>query len=56
MVGRCRPCLTESAAGFRNNAQVKKSPLIAVAAMTFVVGSLLLRETKDQGIWHEVGR
>ena len=29
---------------------------IAVAAMTFVVGSLLLRETKDQGIWHEVGR
>ena len=28
---------------------------IAVAAMTFVVGSLLLRETKDQGIWHEVG-
>jgi len=28
---------------------------IAVATMTFVVGSLLLRETKDQGIWHEVG-
>jgi MFS family permease len=27
---------------------------IAVAALTFVVGGLLLRETKDQGIWHEV--
>jgi MFS family permease len=27
---------------------------IAVAAMTFVVGGLLLRETKDKGIWHEV--
>jgi MFS family permease len=28
---------------------------IAVATMTFIVGSLMLRETKDQGIWHEVG-
>ncbi|HEY9230205.1 MAG TPA: MFS transporter [Gemmatimonadaceae bacterium] len=28
---------------------------IAVASITFVVGSLLLRETKDQSIWHEVG-
>jgi hypothetical protein len=28
---------------------------IAVAAMTFIVGSVLLRETKDQSIWHEVG-
>jgi MFS family permease len=28
---------------------------IAVALMTFVVGSFMLRETKDQGIWHEVG-
>jgi MFS family permease len=27
---------------------------IGVAALTFVVGSFLLRETKDQGIWHEV--
>jgi MFS family permease len=27
---------------------------IAVAAMTFIVGSFFLRETKDQGIWHEV--
>src|SRR3954469_11908339 len=27
---------------------------IIVASMTFVVGGLLLRETKDQGIWHEV--
>ena len=27
---------------------------ISVALMTFVVGSLLLRETKDQGIWQEV--
>jgi len=26
---------------------------IAVALVTFVVGSLLLHETKDQGIWHE---
>ena len=23
-------------------------------AMTFLVGSLLLHETKDQGIWHEI--
>ena len=28
---------------------------ISVALMTFVVGGLLLHETKDQGIWHEVG-
>jgi MFS family permease len=28
---------------------------IAVASITFVVGSLFLKETKDQGIWHEVG-
>jgi hypothetical protein len=27
---------------------------ISVAAMTFVVGSLLLRETKDRRIWSEV--
>jgi MFS family permease len=27
---------------------------ISVAAMTFIVGGLLLRETKDQGIWDEV--
>jgi MFS family permease len=27
---------------------------IAVAAMTFIVGGLLLKETKDEGIWHEV--
>jgi MFS family permease len=27
---------------------------ISVALMTFVVGGLLLHETKDQGIWHEV--
>ncbi|HEY4305025.1 MAG TPA: MFS transporter [Gemmatimonadaceae bacterium] len=27
---------------------------ISVAALTFVVGSLALRETKDSGIWHEV--
>lgn len=27
---------------------------IAVAAMTFIVGGLLLKETKDDGIWHEV--
>jgi MFS family permease len=27
---------------------------IAVALITFVVGGLLLKETKDQGIWHEV--
>jgi len=27
---------------------------ISVALMTFVVGGLLLRETKDQGIWHEI--
>ena len=27
---------------------------IAVAALTFVVGSFALRETKDLGIWHEV--
>jgi MFS family permease len=27
---------------------------IAVASLTFVVGSFLLRETKDSGIWHEV--
>ena len=27
---------------------------IAVASITFVVGSLTLRETKDLGIWHEV--
>jgi len=27
---------------------------ISVASLTFVVGSLLLRETKDQGIWEEV--
>src|SRR3954471_19414907 len=27
---------------------------ISVAALTFVVGGFLLRETKDQGIWHEV--
>jgi MFS family permease len=27
---------------------------IAVASITFVVGGLLLRETKDSGIWHEV--
>jgi len=26
---------------------------IGVALVTFVVGSLLLHETKDQGIWHE---
>jgi MFS family permease len=28
---------------------------IIVATMTLIVGGLLLRETKDQGIWHEVG-
>ena len=28
---------------------------IGVASMTFIVGSLLLRETKDQSIWNEVG-
>src|SRR5437016_7489688 len=27
---------------------------ITVAALTFVVGTVLLRETKDQGIWNEV--
>ena len=27
---------------------------IVVASITFVVGGLLLKETKDQGIWHEV--
>jgi MFS family permease len=27
---------------------------ISVALMTFVVGGLLLHETKDQGIWHEI--
>ena len=27
---------------------------ISVAVMTFIVGSFLLRETKDQGIWKEV--
>ena len=27
---------------------------IAIAVVTFIVGGLLLRETKDQGIWHEV--
>jgi MFS family permease len=27
---------------------------ISVAALTFVVGSMLLRETKDHGIWHEL--
>src|SRR3954449_3746786 len=27
---------------------------IIVAGLTFVVGSLLLRDTKDAGIWHEV--
>jgi len=27
---------------------------IAVAALTFVVGSFALRETKDLGIWHEI--
>jgi MFS family permease len=27
---------------------------IGVASVTFVVGSFLLRETKDQGIWNEV--
>ena len=27
---------------------------ISVALMTFVVGGLLLRETMDQGIWHEI--
>ncbi|HEX4682790.1 MAG TPA: MFS transporter [Gemmatimonadaceae bacterium] len=27
---------------------------ISVAALTFVVGGLLLRETKDEEIWHEV--
>jgi MFS family permease len=27
---------------------------IAVAALTFVVGGLFLKETKDQRIWHEV--
>src|SRR5215211_5485055 len=28
---------------------------IGVATMTFIVGSLLLRETKDHSIWNEVG-
>jgi len=28
---------------------------IAVATMTFIVGSLLLRETKHNSIWNEVG-
>jgi MFS family permease len=27
---------------------------ISVALMTFVVGGMLLRETKDRGIWHEI--
>jgi hypothetical protein len=27
---------------------------IAVASITFVVGGLLLKETKDASIWHEV--
>jgi MFS family permease len=28
---------------------------IAVAVMTFIIGGLFLKETKDKGIWHEVG-
>ena len=28
---------------------------IAVALITFIVGSLMLHETKDQSIWHEIG-
>ncbi len=28
---------------------------IAVSVLTLIVGGLLLRDTKDQGIWHEVG-